>query len=108
MADGFALAGSGAAGLTTLARGGLSPSPGGVAERTTGDGVDPGAAGLAAAGRDDPRASPSLAGGGLAADLAGAGGGLAPSWPSLGLSGETVGGEVSLGGGSDVDFPGNG
>src|SRR5262249_45515827 len=99
---GFALApgGSGAAGLTTLGRGGLSPSTGGAAERTTEGGVDPGAVDLAAAGRDGPRTSPSLAGGGLAADLAGEGSWPAPSWPSLGLSGAAAGGEVSLGGGS--------
>ena len=60
LGDGFALApgGSGAVGLTTLARGGLSPSAGGGAERTT-DGA--GATGLAAAGRGGARPSPSLA-----------------------------------------------
>ena len=60
LGDGFALApgGSGAEGLTALARGGLSPSAGGGAERTT-DGA--GATGLATAGRDGARPSPSLA-----------------------------------------------
>ena len=62
LGDGFALApgGSGAEGLTALARGGLSPSAGGGPERTT-DGDGPGVTGLAAAGRDGARPSPSLA-----------------------------------------------
>src|SRR5262249_53381781 len=52
LAAGFTLApgGSGAAGLTTLGRGGLSPSTRGPAGRTTQGGVDPGAVALAAPG----------------------------------------------------------
>jgi len=77
---GLAAAGSGAVGLAALGReGGLSPSTGGAADRTAGDGAGPGAPGVAVAGREAPRPAASLAGVGLATDLAGGDGWAAPS-----------------------------